>query len=295
MHGTRSGPLRGTRRDIAPLAAASILVLTTLGATASVASAKGANLVVHAGVGEGTVAGQSYLPGAFTVGVGDTVTFTIGSDEPHMITFGTGPADVAPDAWPISGFDAERTPFDAPDPVDLGTASYDGTGFLNTAVLGPKGSTATIEFTAAGTFPFYCSIHPGMAGEVTVVESGDVTTQEAADAAAAETSEALLSQVDPLREARSTAVSVTDNADGTQTHDVFADASTDVGPQPGGGAGLLDAHGVLSVGHPDRRGRHDLLDGVARAHRDVHPGGDRPGDGVPELRGRVRPDRWHHV
>ena len=35
-------------------------------------------------------------------------------------------------------------------------------------------------------------------------------------------------------------MSVTDNADGTQTHDVFADASTDVGPQPGGGAGLLE-------------------------------------------------------
>jgi plastocyanin len=217
-----------------------VLASASVGLVAPAASAQGANLEVGVGVGEGTVAGQAYLPGTFTVAVGDTVTFTIGSGDPHTITFGTGPEDVAPDAWPVSGFDAEAAPLFGAEPVDLGAASYDGTSFVNTSILGPAGSTATVEFGAPGTFPYFCAIHPGMAGEVTVVESGDVTTQEQADAAAAETSEALLSQVDPLREARAAAVSATDNADGTQTHNVFADASSEVGPQPGGGTGLME-------------------------------------------------------
>jgi plastocyanin len=218
-----------------------VLATASVGLVAPATSAQGNNLKVGVGVGEGTVAGQAYLPGAFTVAVGDSVTFTIGSGDPHTITFGVGPADVPPDAWPIAGFDAEPiADVFAGEPNDLGAASYDGTTFVNTAVLGPTSSTATIEFTSAGTFPFFCAIHPGMAGEVTVVESGDVTTQEAADAAAAETSEALLAEVEPLREARAAAVSVTDNDDGTQTHNVFADAATEPGPQPGGGGGLLE-------------------------------------------------------
>ena len=228
------------RRRALPLAVAATLALATIGIVAPATSAQGNNLAVTAGVGEGTVAGQSYLPGAFTVAVGDTVTYTIGSDDPHTITFGTGPADIPPDAWPVSGFDAEPVAFDAPEPADLGTASYDGTNFVNTSILGPKGSTATIEFTAAGTFPFFCAIHPGMVGEVTVVESGDVTTQEQADAAGQETADALLAEEAPLREARTGQISVADNADGTQTHNVFADAATEPGPQPGGGAGLLE-------------------------------------------------------
>jgi plastocyanin len=219
---------------------AMVLVLAAIGIVAPATSAQGANLAVTAGVGEGTVAGQSYLPGSFTIGVGDTVTYTIGSDDPHTITFGEGPADVPPDAWPVSGFEAEAAPFPGTEPVDMGTASYDGTSFVNTSILGPSGSTATIEFTAPGTFAFFCAIHPGMVGEVTVVEDGEVTTQEQADAAAQQTSDALLGEVEPLREARAAEVSVTDNADGTQTHNVFADAATPVGPQPGGGAGLLE-------------------------------------------------------
>jgi plastocyanin len=31
-----------------------------------------------------------------------------------------------------------------------------------------KGQTFTFTFTKAGTFPFYCSIHPQMKGTVTV-------------------------------------------------------------------------------------------------------------------------------
>ncbi|CAN5752747.1 hypothetical protein BH23CHL8_BH23CHL8_20690 [soil metagenome] len=232
IHASRQGRRYGRQGSLA-LGSAIALLATALAAPATAQS----DLVVTTGVGDGTVAGLAYLPGAFTVAVGDSVAFTIGSDDPHTITFGEGPADVPPDAWPVSGWEAP--PADAPPPYDLGTTTYDGTGFVNSAILFGKGSVGTIEFTAAGTFPFFCAIHPGMAGEVTVVEDGPVTTQEA-DTAGAATSDLLLGAIDSVREEALAAVSVDDNADGTRTHNVFADADTDTGPMPGGGTGHLE-------------------------------------------------------
>jgi plastocyanin len=233
IHGSQRSHRSGRHTSIV-LASAVALLASGLAAPATAQ----ADLTITAGVGDGTVAGQAYMPGAFTVAVGDSVAFTIGSDDPHTITFGEGPADVPSDAWPVSGWEAP--PADAPPPYDLGTTTYDGTGFVNSAILFGKGSVGTIEFTAAGTFPFFCAIHPGMAGEVTVVEDGPVTTQEEADAAKEATSDLLLAAVEPSREERAAAVSVDENADGTSTHNAFADAGTETMPLPGGGTGHLE-------------------------------------------------------
>jgi plastocyanin len=195
-------------------------------------------LVVIAGVGDGTVAGQAYMPGRVTVRVGDSVTFTIGSDDPHTITFGTGPAEAPPPFWPVAGW-SEPEP-GSPPPYDLGVAEFDGTGLVNSGILFGKTSSATVTFTAAGTFPVFCAIHPGMAGEVEVVEDGDVTTQEEADAAAALTRDLLLGLEEPVREERLAATATTENADGTTTWDIFADAGTPVEPMPGGGTGFIE-------------------------------------------------------
>jgi plastocyanin len=200
--------------------------------------AQAAPLAVTAGVGDRTVAGQAYLPGAFTVNVGDTVAFSIGSDDPHTITFGQGPADVPPDAWPLTGFTAPAP--DAPPPYDLGTATFTGAEFLNTGILFGKTSTAAITFEAAGTFPFFCAIHPGMTGEVTVSADATPTTQAEADAAAEASRQQLLGAVEPLREGRTAAITSAPNADGTTGWQVFADASTDTGPLPGGGTGHME-------------------------------------------------------
>ena len=198
-------------------------------------------LTVIAGVGDGTVAGQAFGPGDFSVSVGDSVTFSIGSDEPHTVTFGAGPADVPPPFWPIAGFaQPSEEAASAPPPYDLGTATYDGSGFVNTGFLVGKGSTATVQFEAPGTFPFFCSLHPGMAGQVTVVEDGATTTPDEAASAAAATSDALLAQVEPLREERLAATSTTENDDGSSTWNVFVDAVTAVDTQPGGGSGYLE-------------------------------------------------------
>lgn len=232
-----STPATGVRRRLGVIGAAATLATAGLAVVAPGASAQ-MNLALVAGVGQGTIAGQAYMPGAVTIGVGDSITITIDSDDPHTITMGEGPADIPPFAWPVSGFEAP--PADAPPPYDLGTVSTDGTDFINTSILPGVGSSATIQFTAPGTFPVFCVIHPGMQAEITVVEDGPTTTQEEADAAGAETREFLLGSVEPSRQARLDATSVDDNGDGTQTWNIFADAGTPTQPLPGGGTGHLE-------------------------------------------------------
>ena len=226
------------RRGLLAYGSSITLAMASVGLVAPVASAQG-NLTVTAGVGEGTVAGQAFMPGNVTLAVGDSLTVVIGSDDPHTITMGSGPADAPPFAWPVAEFDASALE-GGPPPFDMGTAVTDGTAFINTSILPVPGSSATIEFTAAGTFPIFCVIHPGMAMEVTVVEDGPTTTQAEADAAAAETRQLLVDSVDPLREGQLAATSQVDNEDGSQTWNIFADASTPTGPLPGGGSGFME-------------------------------------------------------
>ena len=110
-------------------------------------------LNVGVGVGSGTVSGNAYLPGDVTILVGDSIKWTIESDEPHSVTFGTGPADTPPDEWPVTGLTGAVPP--PPATANL-TGSYAGSGFLNTGLLF-KGSTATVAFTAAGSLPYICA------------------------------------------------------------------------------------------------------------------------------------------
>jgi plastocyanin len=71
-----------------PFVIASVMALLAAGIGAPTSVMAQEPLTVTAGVGDGTVAGQAFGPGDFSVSVGDSVTFTIGSDEPHTVTFG---------------------------------------------------------------------------------------------------------------------------------------------------------------------------------------------------------------
>ncbi len=237
--------MSGVRLAMASIGATSLAVL------AAVAFSSGASaadpLKVQLGVGHGTVAGQAYLPGKVTIEAGDSITFTTASDEPHSVTFGVGPEDIPPDQWPVVGWTPQQvTP---PTPVDLGDASYDGTSFMNTGLLW-KGSSATASFPIPGTYVFACVIHPGMSGEIDVVDTGaaGATTQAQADAAAAASSDALLSQEDAVRQARLADVDSVKNPDGTTTWNIFADASTVPADLPGGGTGYLELYEMLPPG-----------------------------------------------
>jgi len=218
-------------------AAAGLTLAMILGATLASPTLAATTLNVGVGVGSGTVSGNVYTPGEVTILVGDSVKFAVNSDEPHSITFGNGPADAPPPFWPVAGFTAPAP--DAPEPINLGTATYNGTGFLNTSLIG-KGSSATVTFTAAGTFGFICVIHPGMAGKVNVVASGTTTTQAEADTRAQATRDAILGQVAPLTASTEAEVKQTKRSDGTSLWDIYATALTDPGPQPGGGTGFLE-------------------------------------------------------
>lgn len=75
------------------------------------------------------IQGMSFSPATITVSVGDTITFTNRDGAPHTAT-------------------AED-------------------GSFTTATLS-NGKSETIAFDTAGTFAFFCKIHPGMKGTVVV-------------------------------------------------------------------------------------------------------------------------------
>jgi plastocyanin len=218
------------------LAAALVLGLLLSVSFAGAAQAA-TTLNVGIGVGSGTVAGNVYAPGDVTILVGDSVKFSIESDEPHSVTFGNGPAGVRPDEWPVTGFTGTVPP---PPGLAALTGTYAGTGFLNTSLLFGKGANATVAFSAAGAFPFICVIHPGMAGAVNVVASGTTTTQAEADAKATLTRNAILGAVDSVEAGQTAQVTETERSDGTSLWNIFTNSGQAPSPQPGGGTGFLE-------------------------------------------------------
>jgi plastocyanin len=221
------------------------LAATGLAVAAAIAISSGASaadpLQIQVGAGAGQISANGYMPGKVTVEAGSSVTFSVASDEPHSVTFGVGPADVPPDQWPVSGWTAQDVPQGTP--VDLGSTSYDGTGFVNTGLIW-HGSTATLTFPTPGSYVFACEIHSGMSGEIDVVEAGagGATTQAEADAAGKASSDFL------VRAKRLADVTSIKNSDGTTTWNIFADAGTVAGDLPGGGTGYLELFEMLPPG-----------------------------------------------
>lgn len=88
-----------------------------------------------------SVADYSFTPGTLTVKVGTTVTWTNSGSVSHTVSADDG-------SWgggPLAGT--------APDMYGNG---------------GGVGGSYARAFTAAGTFPYHCAIHPSMTGTVTV-------------------------------------------------------------------------------------------------------------------------------
>lgn len=85
--------------------------------------------LAHAADIKADIQGMSFSPAAITISVGDTITFTNRDGAPHTATA-----------------------------VD---------GSFTTATL-RKGKSETITFATAGTFDFFCKIHPGMKGTIIV-------------------------------------------------------------------------------------------------------------------------------
>jgi len=115
---------------------------------------------------------QAFLPTHITINQDDTITWTTGADFVHTVTFladGTPPPVVAPDGNQV--IQPAATAFPA------GGPSYDGTGFVNSGLLEGKGKTFALTFTKAGTYGYFCLLHPGMVGQVVVQAAGSAYPQ----------------------------------------------------------------------------------------------------------------------
>jgi len=90
-----------------------------------------------------TMAAKAFSPDVENAKVGDTVTWTNKDTIMHTVTSGTGPSDTT------KGKD-----FDS--------------GYSGPTALTTTGKTFSHKFTTAGTFPYFCQLHPTMVGKVIV-------------------------------------------------------------------------------------------------------------------------------
>jgi len=169
----------------AALAVGSLMAIPVAGAQTTTTAAGGSGtsgdvLTVNVGVNDPkdpTIAVLQYMPAKVSVPVGATVRFSWdGTIEPHSVTF------LAP---------GQQLPPPGSDPsLFFGSAPaepYDGQTFVNSGLqpLGPDPVPPfAMTFATAGTYPYYCVIHPGMIGTIDVVASGATTSVSAATAAA---------------------------------------------------------------------------------------------------------------
>ena len=120
------------------LALAGGLLLATMAMAAPVI---GATIAV-------SIQDRTFSPADVVVHPGDVVTWTVTKsiNEPHTVTSGQ-----PTDATPGSIFDS---------------------GVENSAKLKDDGGTFSFTFDKAGTYAYFCQIHPDMKGTITVAEAG---------------------------------------------------------------------------------------------------------------------------
>lgn len=133
-----------------------------------------------AGAGQGTVSINAFLPSTLSVHVGDSVTWTIGSDEIHNVVFvppgAAALADFIPGPEPgtLQVNPQIGLPTDPPGTVP----DVDGTRLVGSGIIG-KGARFTARFSKAGTYGYLCTLHPGMTGEVRVVTADQTVPDQA--------------------------------------------------------------------------------------------------------------------
>ena len=110
---------------------------------------------------------QQFFPKAVTIAVNDTIEWSSNVHTPHTVSFGN-PADIAK-LIPEGGAEAI---LDIAKAIPAGS-NYDGTGIVNSGVLGidyPGGTRFSLNFTKAGSYDYFCFLHAdqSMMAKVTV-------------------------------------------------------------------------------------------------------------------------------
>ena len=119
------------------------------------------------------IAINRFAPARIQIGVGDTVVWNNPNPgPPHTVTFGEPPAAA------VANVPDDEIPAVVAFPVKP-SQTYDGRSFYNSGIIstGPEatgGSSFSLTFPAAGTFPYICVLHidQGMAGVVVVGGGG---------------------------------------------------------------------------------------------------------------------------
>jgi plastocyanin len=146
-----------------------VVLLTAAISPGEHASAAAVTLHVRAGDGTTGYAVNTFLPNSIYIRAGDTVTWDWVWPEPHSVTFGTVQGDPT-----------------APSHPGASVVEYDGTGVVNSGfVIAPTGTASfSVTFTKAGTYDYYCFLHPFMTGKVYVQGPGvgEQDTQASVDA-----------------------------------------------------------------------------------------------------------------
>lgn len=154
-------------------------------------SAQAATRTVDAGPGpkaklpkNRTYDANAFLPGTVTVHVGDKVKFNINGF--HTVTFGdqaSTPLFVADPGKPSGEKDSQGDPFwfsDRDRIIANPAAVFPAPGTNSGVSLGGKPKPFVKTFKKAGTFTYFCAVHPGMTGKVKVVATGRKIAGQAA-------------------------------------------------------------------------------------------------------------------
>ncbi|MBI2767816.1 MAG: hypothetical protein HYX53_18120 [Chloroflexi bacterium] len=172
------------KRLVIAIAAVAIGLVGLTGYGGPQRAAAAETLKVNAGGGETGYAVNQFMAKTVTIKTGTTVSWQFPWAEPHVIVLAKR-AEV--DALRAANPDATL-------PETPSGASYDGSAPTIANIIispllarNPDGSTASwdVTYTKAGTYDYFCEIHPFMDGQVVVVDSGTVDTQATADARAA--------------------------------------------------------------------------------------------------------------
>jgi plastocyanin len=98
----------------------------------------------------------AFLPNELWVHAGDSITWTMFTDEPHTVTFLTANQIRPPFAVGCPGFSSSP-------------ATFDGTTCVTTPPLG-NGAAFTVIFPTAGNFKLVCLFHENMSGTIHVLD-----------------------------------------------------------------------------------------------------------------------------
>jgi plastocyanin len=127
-------------------------------------SARAAQKVnVQAGGGDAGIAVNVFSPSTLAVSVGDTVTWTNPFTEPHSVAFVAGNGQIA-DFEAAQNASAAKA-FD-------GTQTFSSGLFAGGGMFAANGDSFSVTFKQSGQYKFFCTIHPGMEVNVTVVDGG---------------------------------------------------------------------------------------------------------------------------